>query len=124
MVHCRNAVVLVLSNGFSIGCLSATLLNLLLPFEQSTDMQNLSYIPGGVHAVGPAAKVVDTDFEVRPQIKLRSFRIHVEIFLTACMLQSGSAQTALPSIIDPVPSPLAFTDFSVMMASYGCCLAH
>ena len=66
MIFCRNAIVLVLSNGFSIGCLSATLLNLLLPFEQSTEMQNMSYVPGGVHSVGPAGKVMDTDFEVRP----------------------------------------------------------
>ena len=39
-------------------------LNLLLPFEQSTEMQNLSYVPGGVHAVGPAGKMMDSDFEV------------------------------------------------------------
>ena len=65
-VGCRNAVVLVLSNGFSIGCLSAVALNLLLPFEQSTEMQNVSYVPGGVHPVGPNGKIIDStqDFEV------------------------------------------------------------
>ncbi|KAK9845023.1 hypothetical protein WJX74_009785 [Apatococcus lobatus] len=60
----RNAVVLVLSNGFSIGCLSAVALNLLLPYEQSTEMQNVSYVPGGVHPVDPNGKVMDPDFEV------------------------------------------------------------
>ena len=57
-------MILVLSNGFSIGCLSATFLNLILPFEQSTEMQNLSYVPGGVHAVVPPGKEADVDFEV------------------------------------------------------------
>ena len=58
-------MVLVLSNGFSIGCLSAVALNLLLPYEQSTETQNVSYIPGGVHPVGKDGKmIVDTDFEV------------------------------------------------------------
>ena len=73
---------LVLSNGFSIGCLSATLLNLILPYEQSTEMQNLSYVPGGVHAVGPAGKVVDTDFEVS---NLLGIKMHS---LLACLLHT------------------------------------
>ena len=64
IASCRNAVVLVLSNGFSIGCLSSVALNLLLPYEQSTEMQNVSYVPGGVHPVDPNGKIVDSDFEV------------------------------------------------------------
>lgn len=50
-VPCRNAIILVLSNGFSIGCILSVFLHLVLPFDaiDAVDAGSASALPTTVH---------------------------------------------------------------------------
>lgn len=52
---CRNAIILVLSNGFSIGCILSVFLHLVLPFDavDAVDAGSASSLPTTVHPSSP-----------------------------------------------------------------------
>lgn len=55
LVPCRNAIILVLSNGFSIGCILSVFLHLVLPFDavDAVDAGSASALPTTVHPSSP-----------------------------------------------------------------------
>ena len=55
LLLCRNAIILVLSNGFSIGCILSVFLHLVLPFDavDAVDAGSASSLPTTVHPSSP-----------------------------------------------------------------------
>ena len=80
---CRNACILVLSNGFSVGCIISVLLHLLLPFDAVDNIDADSASAVSTH-VNPTSESEMTHQKVRCCLPMHFF---TKARLSGCRIQ-------------------------------------